>query len=575
MSTTTYFERRKEQLEIDFKDRRNSERRSRNQTATPDRRRAASVLRRYERELLKIPVVLRVQGKEIPGVTEDFSPNGLKISSPVAIPSGTPMSLQFSFGDSVCYLNISGRVAFCLPPQSLEGQSGYLIGIKLSGVQEWEQKILISAIEEIGRNRSVNAKSLLSITLSKDTVALEAYGLYPKSPFQAKIGRYRRAKELKRRDLYLYLRSQSSPSGARIRLNGREMIMLGSTNYLGLTNHPKVKAAAMEALEKYGVGAGGVRLLSGSHVLHELLEARLARLKGGEACMVYNSGYTANVGTIATILGGHDIAVLDKKVHASILDGATLARCRIKFFEHNNMGDLEKTLVSCGPNASKLVIVDSLYSMDGDIADLAGIHKLAKAHNAGIMIDEAHATGVLGPTGKGATELFGLEGKIDIVMGTLSKALGGIGGFIVGSRELIEFLKHNARSFVFSEAVPPMICASVLAALDVLENEPHWHKQLWRNTYRMREALKEMGYKLGESASPIIPVIIGNETKTYELTKRLGELGIFACPVAWPAVERTASRIRVCVMGTHTEADIDEAIAAFRKAGQQLGLIRE
>ena len=519
--------------------------------------------------------------KALNGYTERLGSEGFLVVLEAALPAGAPLTIQCAFGE-VCYLNLSGQVVFCrqITSSPLEGEGGgeggfpqHAIGIKFSGLREFEKKILISAIQELKQHTLPQEKSLLTILVSKDTLALEAADTSIRTTFMAKVTNYRRAEELRSQGLYLYMRPLRSACGPRVNVCGREMIMLASYNYLGLATHPKVKEAARAALEKFGIGAGGPRLLSGNYDLHEELESKLASFKGGEACVVYNSGYSTNLGTIASLLEKGDVAILDKKDHASIFDGSYFSRCRVRTFDHNNMNHLEEVLRRNSENCSCLIVVDSIYSMDGDLADLTGIYALSKKYHAVLMIDEAHATGVLGKTGRGAAEHFGLEGKIDIVMGTLSKALGGLGGFIVGRRELIAYLKHNARPFVFSVALPPMICAAMLAALEVIESEPQWRTRLLYNTSFMRKGLQALGFDTANSSTPIIPVIIGDELKTYRFAKLLERMGVFACPVAWPAVDCGSARLRVNVMATHSEADLSEALDVFKKAGVELGII--
>jgi len=539
---------------------------------------------------IKIQIRLQFDESAVSGCTQKFSPQGFRMTSETALPAGAPLALQCAFGE-VCYLNLSGQVVFCrqITPSPLEGAGGgegvfpqHEIGIKFSAVREWERKILESAIQELTQTTALQEKSLLNILVSEDTLALEALRLDSgqvspspsiRTPFMARVARYHWKKDLVAQGLYLWERPLQSACGPRVMVNGREMIMLASSNYLGLATHPKVKEAARMALENFGVGAGGVRLLTGTYELHEQLESKLAKFKGGEACLVFNAGYSTNFGTLSGLLGKTDIAILDKKAHASLFDGVNFSKCKVRTFQHNDMKHLEQILETCGENTSSLIIVDSVYSMDGDIADLDSICYLAKKYNAQFMIDEAHATGVLGKTGRGAAEHFGLEGKIDIVMGTLSKGLGGIGGFIVGSRDLIEYLKRHARSFVFSEALPPVICAAAIAAIEVLETEPQWHAQLWHNTWFMRKGLQDLGYNTGNSTTPVIPVIVGEEIKTRRLAKRLEDFGIFVCPVGVPAVDPKHSRIRVSIMATHTMGDLLAVLSAFKRAGEELGVI--
>lgn len=378
---------------------------------------------------------------------------------------------------------------------------------------------------------------------------------------------------LKSEGLYFYMRKLESSSDARIQVNGREMLMFGSNNYLGMTTHPRVKEAAAKAIEKYGVGAGSVRLLGGTFGIHEELENRLAQFKGTEAAIAYSSGYVSNLATVSTFLSKDtDIAVIDEKVHASLVDGLRFARVPFRVFNHNDMLDLAEKLAAIRGQGNPIVIVDGVYSMDGDIANLPEIYRLARKYQALVMVDEAHSTGVLGKHGRGTPEHFDLHGRIDIVMGTLSKGLGGVGGFAAGSRELIQYLKHTARGFVFSAALPPAVCAGLIAAMDVIETEPQWLIRLRENTQRMRKGLSEMGFDVGHSETPIIPVMVGEDLHAYQLTRALHLLGIYVSPVAFPAVKKGSARLRVSVMATHTSEDIARALEAFEKARSLVGL---
>ncbi len=372
---------------------------------------------------------------------------------------------------------------------------------------------------------------------------------------------------------YFYLRNLESYCGRYVKVRGRKMLMLGSNNYLGLTFHPKVKEAAIKAIKKYGVGSGGVRLLSGTYKLHEELEEELAKFKGTEAAGVFSTGFMTNAGAIPSLVGDNSIIINDEKNHASIVDGCKASRAQIRVFVHNNMRKLEEILQYYPQSYDKLIVVDSVYSMDGDIANLTEIYRLANKYRARIMIDEAHSTGVLGRTGRGAPEHFNLLGKIDIVMGTLSKALGGLGGFIASKKEVVTYLKHAAREFIFSTSLPPPVVAGVIAAIRVIKSEPYLLGRLWRNIKYMKEGLKSMGYDIGNSQSAIIPIIIRDEINTFKMAKELHKKGIFVNPVVFPAVKKNESRIRVQLMAPHTIADLQKALDIFKKSGKKLGII--
>ena len=378
---------------------------------------------------------------------------------------------------------------------------------------------------------------------------------------------------LKRQNYYFYMRNLESFSGPRVKINGREMIMLGSNNYLGLTNHPKVKKAAIEAIKKYGTGSGGARLLSGTFRLHEELEKEIAKFKGTESAVVFNTGFMANVGSITSLVNKDSVVINDEKNHASIVNGSIFSKAKIRVFLHNDMKYLENILSSYPKSQDKLIIVDSVYSMDGDIANLPEIYKLSEKYKAMIMIDEAHALGVLGKTGRGVLEHFNMLGKIDIVMGTFSKAVGGLGGFIASTKDVTTYLKHVSREFIFSTSLPPAVVAGNIAAIKVIQEEPHLLKELWRNIKHMKEGLKDLGYDTGNSESAIIPVLIRDEMKTYKMAQILDKAGIFVSPVVFPAVKELESRFRVTIMASHSLSDLDRALEAFRKAGKKSGAI--
>lgn len=383
-----------------------------------------------------------------------------------------------------------------------------------------------------------------------------------------KVRAYKKpAEQLRAEGLYLYMRKLESSSESRVMVNGQELLMFASNNYLGLTTHPRVKEAARKAIDKFGVGAGSVRLLGGTFGIHEELEQRIAQLKGAEAAVAYSSGYVSNLATLSTLLSKQtDMALIDERVHASLVDGLRFAQIPFRVFSHNDMRDLEAKLEASKEKANLIIVVDGVYSMDGDVADLPNIERLAKMHNALVMVDDAHGTGVMGARGRGTPEHFGMHGRVDIVMGTLSKGLGGIGGFAAGPAELIDFLKHTARGFVFSAALPPAVCAGLIAAMDVIENEPYWVVRLRENTNLMRMGLKQLGYTTGSSISAIIPVIVGEDLTAYQLARALHAQGIYVSPVTYPAVKKGTARLRVSMMATHTTEDILKALNAFEHA---------
>ncbi len=355
----------------------------------------------------------------------------------------------------------------------------------------------------------------------------------------------------------------------------REMIMMASNNYLGLTTHPKVVRAGLEAYEKWGAGAGSVSLLAGTLELHRELERRLAVFKGSEDCIVFPAGYSSNVGVISGLAREGDLILNDILNHASIVDGTRLSGADARTFPHKNLSALDRLLERHSPKHNgRLVIVDGVFSMDGDIAPLPEMLEICHRHGARLMVDEAHATGVIGDRGHGSPEHFHLEGKIDIVAGTLSKALGGVGGFACASREVVEYLRFYSRSYMFSTALPPAVTASLIAALDVIDAEPQLRERLWWNIRYFRQGLTSLGFNLGESETAIFPIIIGDDWKVKEMTRLLHQDGIFVNAVFYPAVARRLSRIRLSLMATHTKEDLDLTIAACAKAGSRLGVIK-
>lgn len=384
----------------------------------------------------------------------------------------------------------------------------------------------------------------------------------------------KRIQVLKDRSLYFYMRKLDSPSLGRVIVEGKDMIMLGSNNYLGLTGHPKVKRAAISAIEKYGTGAGGVRILSGTYSLHERLEEQLAALKGAEAAVAFSSGYVTNFGLVSTLAEIGHVIINDEKNHASIIDGCKVRRAQTFFHKHLDMNHLRNVLATLSDKERRqlLLISDGVFSMDGDIVPLPEWHEAAKAANALTMLDDAHATGVLGKTGAGTAEHFGMMGAVDITVGTLSKALAGIGGFIAGSKDLITYIKHTTRAFVFASALPPSVAASCSAAIEVMQTEPEHLQDLWRNRQLIYDGLKDIGFRLGNSQTPIIPVLVGDELLAYKYARDLQGAGIFVNPVAYPAVKRHEARLRVTVTSALTPKDIGTALSAFRTAAKDLGI---
>lgn len=387
-----------------------------------------------------------------------------------------------------------------------------------------------------------------------------------------KVKGFTAAKEAMALGIYPYFRALSHSEGVTATFEGKRVVMLGSNNYLGLTTDPRVKAAAAEALERYGTSVTGSRFLNGTLELHLELERRLARFVGMEAALVFSTGYQTNVGTITAILGKGDYAILDKEAHACIVDGVMMSRGELKRFKHNDVGDLDRVLSNLPKDAGKLVIVDGVYSMGGDICPLPEILEVCQRHGARLMVDDAHGVGTMGQ-GHGTAAHFGLSDKIDLMMGTFSKSFASIGGFIAGSADVIHYIQHHARSLIFSAALPASNAAAVLAALDIIESEPQHVQRVWENAEYMRAGLKELGYNTGASCTPIIPVIIGEQYLTGITWAALIEQGVYTNPVVPPATPPNASLLRTSYMATHTRELLDEALRAFKVVGQNLDLI--
>jgi 8-amino-7-oxononanoate synthase len=377
---------------------------------------------------------------------------------------------------------------------------------------------------------------------------------------------------LKESGHYFLFRKLESPQDSEVVVNGKRVIMIGSNNYLGLTNHPRVKEAAIKAIEKYGTGCAGSRFLNGNLDIHEELEQKMARFLRKEAALVFATGYQTNLGVISSLVSRNDVAIIDMYDHASIMDGCRLSFGDVKKYRHNDMDALERALEGT-KEKDKLIVVDGVFSMEGDIADLPAIVKLARAYGARIMLDDAHALGVLGDGGRGTAEHFGLENEVDLIMGTHSKALAAIGGFIAGPSDVISWIKHVSRSMIFSASLPPSLVASASTALDIIEEQPELRARLWSNTRKMLKGYKTLGYDTGASETPIIPVVIKDTMKTYEMCRLLFENGVFVNAVISPAVPQGRELLRTSYMATHTEEQLDKVLAAFDKVGRQVGVI--
>ena len=380
--------------------------------------------------------------------------------------------------------------------------------------------------------------------------------------------------ELDEQGLLLHPKTLEGPTGARARFDGRSVINLALNNYLGLANHPRMNEAAAKAALEFGAGTGAVRTIAGSMTLHRELERRFAEFKHADDALMFQSGFTANAGTVAAILDRDDVIVSDQLNHASIIDGARLSRAEIKVFPHKDATAADAALSETAvPGRRQLLITDGVFSMDGDIAPLPDLVQVAERHGAIMMVDDAHASGVLGIGGAGTVDHFGLHGRIDVQVGTLSKAIGVLGGFIAGPHHLIEWLQNRGRPYLFSTSAPPAVVAACLAALDVIRDEPERLERLWSNTRLFKQGLHDLGFDTGMSETPITPVITGDEGSTQEFALRLFEEGVFAPAILFPTVDRGQARVRTIVTADHTEDDLREALGTFERAGRELGLV--
>jgi glycine C-acetyltransferase len=380
--------------------------------------------------------------------------------------------------------------------------------------------------------------------------------------------------QLRADGLYRSLRVLDGEQKAEATFDHKDVINLSSNNYLGLTTHPKLREAALDAVKRLGVGSGSVRTIAGTMELHMELERRIAVFKKTEAAVVFQSGFAANAGTVSSVLGKEDLILSDELNHASIIDGARLSRATIKVFPHKDVKALEKLLEETASFPRRLVITDGVFSMDGDVAPMREITSLARAHGAIMMVDDAHASGVLGKAGRGTVDHFDLHGQVDIQVGTLSKAIGVLGGYVAGSKTLIEYLYHRARPFLFSTSHPPAVAAACLAAFDVLEQEPERIERLWSNTKRFKDGLARLGFDTGISETPITPIVVGEADLAMRFSDQLFARGLFAQGIGFPTVAKGRARLRTIVTATHTEAELDRALAILEDVGRKLGIIR-
>ncbi len=417
-----------------------------------------------------------------------------------------------------------------------------------------------------------STEKLTDADKAHEGVALAGEETAPGADIFTKAYGFTQAKEAMALGIYPYFRPLSDTEGAVAHFEGKEVVMIGSNNYLGLTTHPRLRQAAKEAIDRYGTSVTGSRFLNGTLQIHLDLDRRLAEFVGKEAALVFPTGYQTNVGTITAIVGKGDYVIIDKEDHASIVDGCLMSLGEMKRFSHNDPGSLESVLKKLPAGAGKLVVVDGVYSMGGDIAPLPEIVEICKRYGARIMVDDAHSMGVLG-NGRGTAAHFGLTDEVDLIMGTFSKSFASIGGFIAGDEQIVHYIQHHARSVIFSAALPAANVATVLAALDIIESEPEHIERLWDNAEYMRAGLKKLGYNTGNSNTPIIPVIIGEMYRTGIAWGALIEEGVYTNPVIPPGVPPNKSLLRTSYMATHEKAHLDRALKAFEVVGHRLDLI--
>ena len=394
-------------------------------------------------------------------------------------------------------------------------------------------------------------------------------------PLQQKLSAYDAPQKAKAAGVYPYFRAISSEQDTEVLMNGKKVLMFGSNSYLGLTNHPKVIEAAVEATRKYGTGMAGSPFLNGTLTIHKDLEARLADFMGKEDAMIYSTGFGVNLGVVSTLTGREDYVILDEQDHASIIEGRRLSFSNYLKYRHNDMASLEQQLKKCDPDKVKLIVTDGVFSMEGDVANLPEIVRLAKQYNASVMVDEAHGLGVFGRQGRGTADHFGVLGDVDLVMGTFSKSLASLGGFVATDKTVTNFLRHHSRSYIFTASITPASTAAVNAALDIMIAEPERQEHLWEITNYALDNFRAMGCEIGHTSTPIIPLFIRDDYKTFHVTRDLLDEGVFVNPVVTPAVAPQDTLIRYSLMATHTKDQVTRSLEAIEKVFKKYGLLNK
>jgi glycine C-acetyltransferase len=519
-----------------------------------------------------LQIFSRNTGKLV-GKSRDISPTGMFIETENPPNPGTKILLEFKLPSEAIPIKTYSEVRW--NKKGLTSQAPGM-GVQFINIYESDTNRLARYTKSLIVGSSPEEEKINSddFTLA-DFINIPDKDLFAKTePFWEYV------EDVKRKGYYIYRKLLLSSSQNRAKIfdeitgKEREIIIMGSSNYLGLNTHPKVIEAGKKALKKYGTGPVGSPMHTGSFDIHRALENKLAEMKGCEDAMTFSSGYTANIGCISGLVRKGDLAIIDRLSHASVVDGCVFSGSPFRTFRHSDMQSLRQVLEdSKGKYNGKLIIVDGVYSTEGDIPPLPDITEVAKEYGARVMVDDAHATGVVGEGGMGTVHHFNMEGKVDIVMGTLSKALGGVGGFITSSKEVINYLRHYARSAFFSATIPPAIAASVLAAIEVMESEPERHQTLWRNINYMKENLKALGFNILNPQSALIFIIIGDDLLAKKMSKRIFEEGVYLSVFPYPSVPIGQERFRLSMSATHTIEDLDRALEIFEKVGKEFGVL--